>query len=111
MQPYEIRRGHQKNLQGGRLREIATECFGEAKEAEDRVVCRFGALALLAAWVDGNTLYVDTDMKKDVPDDVARSTIRAYNDFLERATGYTAKERAKKAQDRAKAAASRASGS
>ncbi len=103
VQPYDIRRGHQKNLHGDGLREIASECFGEAREAGGKVVCRYGALAQLTVWIDGQVLCIDTDMRKDVPDDVARSTIRAYNDFLERATGYTAKERAKKAQERAKA--------
>ncbi len=73
------------------------------EEAGGKVVCRYGALAQLTVWIDGQVLCIDSDMRKDVPDDVARSTIRAYNDFLERATGYTAKERAKKAQERAKA--------
>jgi hypothetical protein len=68
-----------------------------------KVVCRYGALIQFTVWTDGQVLYVDTDMRKDVPDDVTRSTIGAYKDFLERATGYTAEERAKRAQERAKA--------
>ncbi len=103
MQRYDIRRGHQKNIQEHGLRAIASECFGEAQEAGGKVVYRYGALAQLKAWTDGQVLNVDTDMRKDVPDEVARSTIRAYNDFLERAKGYTAKERAKRAQERGKA--------
>jgi hypothetical protein len=41
-------------------------------------------------------------MDPSVGDEVALSTIKAYNVFLERATGLTAKERAKKAQKKAK---------
>ena len=41
-------------------------------------------------------------MDPRVGDDVARSTIAKYNQFLEQATGYTAKERSKRAQEKAK---------
>jgi hypothetical protein len=41
-------------------------------------------------------------MDPTVPDDVAGSTIKAFNTFLERVTGYTAKERGKRAQKKAK---------
>jgi hypothetical protein len=41
-------------------------------------------------------------MDPTVNDDVALQTIRAYNTFLERATGYSAKERGKRAQKKAK---------
>ncbi len=81
MQRYDIRRGRQKNIQEDGLRAIASECFGEAQGAGGKVVCRYGALAQLQAWTNGQVLYVDTDMRKDVPDEVARSTIRAYDVF------------------------------
>src|SRR3989454_7585900 len=41
----------------------------------------------------GKKLYVDTSMKAGVADHIATDTIKAYNTFLERATGLTAKER------------------
>jgi len=44
-------------------------------------------------------------MNPKVPNDVAAETVRRYNRFLETLTGYTAKERAKKSQKAAKAAA------
>jgi hypothetical protein len=43
-------------------------------------------------------------MDPTVANDVAAQTIKAYNTFLERATGYNAKERGKRAQKKAKEA-------
>ena len=102
MQKYDVRRGQEKNLQTPQLTDLATEVFGGAGEERGKVVASFGALAKLTVWLEGKILCVDTQMKTDVPNDVASDTIRRYNAFLERATGYTAKERAKKAQEKAK---------
>src|SRR5207244_11221296 len=59
-------------------------------------------LEKMVVWTDGKKLFVDTTMKSGVPDHVATDTIKAYNAFLERATGLTAKERGKRAQQAAK---------
>jgi hypothetical protein len=102
MRDYEIRRGIAKNLEGDGLRKIAADVFGDARLDAGKVATTFGALEKLVAWTDGKRLFVDTAMKTDVPDHVATDTIKAYNTFLERATGYTAKERGKRAQGAAK---------
>lgn len=102
MREYEIRRGSAKNLEGDGLRNIAADVFGEAGADGARVSVVFGALEKLVAWTDGRRLFVDTTMKTDVPDHIATNTIKAYNTFLERATGFTAKERGKRAQAAAK---------
>ncbi len=102
MRAYELRRGHGKNLEGDRLRAIAAETFGSATSEGGRVVATFGAIEKLTAWTDGKQLFVDMVMKAGVPDDVATDTISRNNRFLEAATGYTAKERGKKAQEAAK---------
>ena len=103
MRAYELRRGWGKNLAGDSLRAIAAETFGSAKTEDGKVVTSFGAATRLSAWTDGKSLFVDTEMNPKVPDDVARKTITAFNRFLEAATGYNAKERAKRAQQSAKA--------
>jgi hypothetical protein len=103
MRAYELRRGWAKKLGGGSLKALAASAFGSASEEAGKVVARFGACARLTAWTDGKSLFVDTEMTANVPDDVARSTITAFNAFLEQATGYNAKERAKRAQQSAKA--------
>ena len=79
------------------------EIFGNVDKKEDRYVSSFGALKELRAWQGGkNVLCVETEMDPSVDDETAQRTIKAYNTFLERATGYTAKERGKRAQKKAK---------
>lgn len=102
MRAYELRRGHGKNLEGDKLRAIAADTFGSAAADGGKVVVSYGAVEKLTTWTDGKQLFVDMVMKTGVPDDVATDTITRNNRFLGAATGYTAKERAKKAQDAAK---------
>ncbi len=102
MRAYELRRGQGKNLEGDGLRAIAAETFGSASTEGTKVAVSFGAIEKLTAWTDGKQLFVDMVMKTGVPDDVATDTISRNNRFLEAATGYSAKERAKKAQEAAK---------
>ncbi len=102
MRDYELRRGVAKNLEGDGLRRLAAEVFGEAGTDGVKIIVSYGALEKMLAWTDGKRLYVDTAMKTGVPDHVATDTIKAYNTFLEKATGYTAKERGKRAQGAAK---------
>lgn len=102
MQKYDVRRGHEKDLDGAQLKNLALQAFGAASEEQGKVVASFGALAKLTIWLDGKSLCVETQMKTDVPNEVAGETIKKYNSFLEEATGYTAKERAKRAQGKAK---------
>ena len=102
MREYELKRGFGKTLEGDGLRRIAAETFAQAGTDDGRVVVSFGAIERMVAWTDGKRLFVDTAMKVGAPDDVATETIKAYNTFLEKATGYTAKERSKKAQAAAK---------
>ncbi len=56
----------------------------------------------MSVWFDGKTLYVDTNMERDVDTETAAATIRAYNTFLEQATGFTAKQRRQRIQKKAK---------
>lgn len=104
MREYELRRGVAPTLEGDGLRKLAAETFPEAEAGMegDKVLVSFGAIERMAAWTDGKRLFVDTTMKPGVPDHVATETIKAFNSFLEKATGYTAKERSKKAQQAAK---------
>jgi len=102
MRAYELRRGHSKDLEGDKLRVIAEQVFGTATADGEKVVVSFGAIEKMTTWTDGKQLFVDMVMKSGVPDGVATDTISRNNRFLEAATGLTAKERAKKAQDAAK---------
>ena len=98
-----MRRGWGKRMAGEGLRAAAAETLGSSEERDGKVSASFGACTRLTAWTDGKSLFVETEMNPGVPDDVAQKTISAFNRFLEAATGYNAKERAKKAQQSAKA--------
>lgn len=102
MRAYELRRGHAKNLEGDKLRAIAADAFGSATAEGGKVVLSFGAIDKMTVWTDDKQLFVDMLMKPGVPDGVATDTITRNNRFLEAATGYTAKERSKRAQQAAK---------
>ena len=103
MQDYEIRRGHQKELEGGKLRQMMQEAFGNVAEEGAFLVSKYGAISKLTVGWDGkNTLKVDTQMDPNVAPDVAQTTIKKYYEFLERTTGFTSKERGKRLQKKAK---------
>lgn len=102
MQAYEIKRGHFKNLEGDGLRKLLEETFGDVKVDGERLRVSYGAIREMTVWTDGKMLYVDTTMERSVDDQTAAATIRAYNSFLERATGFTSKQRRERLQKRAK---------
>ena len=103
MQEYEVRKGHQENISPDKLSAIMREVFGKVEERDGKLFSSFGALKELWAWpCKKNTLCVETKSDPSVSDEVAQQTIKAYNAFLERATGFTAKERSKRLQKKAK---------
>jgi len=103
MQEYEVRRGHQENIQPEKLKTHMREVFGNVQEKDGKLVSSFGALKELTAWpCKKNALCVDTVMDTSVENDVAQSTIKAYNTFLEKATGFSSKDRGKRLQKKAK---------
>jgi hypothetical protein len=51
-----------------------------------------------------DTLLVETEAKEGVPDEFIVDTNARFRCFLEKATGYTAKQRVKKAQEAVKSA-------
>ncbi|HTT45038.1 MAG TPA: DUF5611 family protein [Thermoplasmata archaeon] len=96
MQNYPVRASERKNLTLPSLEQVLKECFGEAHIDGDSAVSSFGAISRIAVRPIGRELAVDPTMDPKVPEEVARETIRRYNLFLESATGYSAKERAKR---------------
>lgn len=96
MQTYPVRASHRANLALPALERVLKESLGTASVEGDGVVASFGAISRLVARPSGRDLSVALTMDPKVPEDVARETIRRYNDFLEAATGFSAKERAKR---------------
>ncbi len=100
---YDIKRGHFKNIEGGKLKELMEDIFGSIKEKEEKLISDFGAIEHLEVWTEGKTeLWVDIEMDKDPDEDVAMDTISRWNDFLLKATGFDAKQRSKRAKKKAK---------
>lgn len=101
---YDVKRGHFENIEGDKLKELMEETFEEVKEdGEKLIVDDDGAISHLEVWTEGRTgLWVDLEMDDDVENDVASKTISKWNDFLEEATGFTAKKRKKRAKKKAK---------
>jgi hypothetical protein len=103
MQEYDIRRGHEKELEGGKLKAMMQEAFGNVAEEGCMLISSFGALTKLTVGWDGkNILNVETAMETNVAPDVAQSTVKTYYAFLEKVTGFTSKERGKRLQKKAK---------
>jgi len=96
VQKYPVRATARNNLRLPALEEILRSCFGEAHTEGDLAVAAYGAISRIAVRAEGRELLVDPTMNPQVAEEVARETIRRYNDFLETATGFSAKERAKR---------------
>ncbi len=96
MQNYPVRAQARANLNPDALERILRAHFGAATVSGDVVTATYGAIEQLRARVEGKELGIDLRMNPKVPDEVARDTIARYNRFLEEATGYSAKERAKR---------------
>lgn len=96
MQNYPVRTAERRNLNLPALEEVLRSCFGEAHVEGEWAVSSYGAISRLAVRPAGRELTVDPTMNPKVAEDVARETIRRYNQFLETATGFSSKERAKR---------------
>ncbi|MGA7922776.1 MAG: DUF5611 family protein [Thermoplasmata archaeon] len=96
MQHYPVRPSHRRTLTTAHLEEVCRETFEEVAVADERIVGKFGAIARLQTWPDGKELAVDLVMDSSVPEPVQQETIRRFNRFLEAATGFSAKERARR---------------
>lgn len=96
MQRYPVRRTHLKKLTATEISRLLGVHFHLRPGPEGISEAYFGAVARLTARVEGKELEVDVQMDPRVPEEVARETIRRYNAFLEEATGFNSKERAKR---------------
>ncbi len=82
-----------------RIRELLAGNFpAEIKEESGRLDINYGAFARLIVWIDNKKLCVETESARGIADDVILDTNKRYRVFLEGATGFSAKERLKKAK-------------
>lgn len=96
MQLYPVRTSHRAQLTLPHLTELCRTCF-DAGEADGQAVSvAWGAIARLKTWPEKKGLAVEVTMDPKVTPEVAGETVRRYNRFLEAATGFSSKERAKR---------------
>ena len=96
MQKYPVRPAQRARLNADGLESLCRELFENVAREDGKIRASFGAIASLGVWPEGRELAVELAMNPNVPDPVQRETIRRYNVFLEQATGFSAKERAKR---------------
>jgi hypothetical protein len=100
MQEYPVKRGLTQDL-GTRMVDALNECFGaEVRQAGNHYQISYGALKLLDVSIGktGKTLIVHTESNTDASDEVILDTNRKFRRYLDIATGYSTKERLKKAK-------------
>jgi hypothetical protein len=103
MQVLDIKRGHYQNIEGAKLEELMKEIFGSVDRDGDKLVANYGAMQPITAWVKSKKeLCVDIVTATGIDDQTVLETIRLKNDFLQRATGFSTKERSKRLQKKAK---------
>ncbi len=99
MNEYDIKRGHYEKIEGSNLEIMMKDSFESVKKEGEKLVSSFGALEKIIVWTEGKKiLCVETKMNTNVDDKTATETVRKYNQFLGRATGFSAKERRKRAK-------------
>jgi hypothetical protein len=96
VQRYPVRRSHLRRLTDEEIDRLLRVHFTVQPGTGGVPEARFGAIAHLTARPVDKELEIDVRMDPKVPEEIARETIRRYNAFLEEATGFTAKERAKR---------------
>ncbi len=95
---YKFKRGFKP--EGERVRNVMEEVFQVApQENGGKYVLNYGAIKELKAWVSDKKLFVETESDRNVKDErIILDTNKKFRDFLEEATGFTAKERLKQAK-------------
>jgi hypothetical protein len=94
---FEIKRGHAKNIEDGKLGAILKDAFGNCKDlGGGKYEATLGPL-VVRTWIDGKALALDANNPTQIDDDTATKVVRARNQFLEAATGFDAKARKKRA--------------
>jgi len=100
MQEYPIKRGLTKDLEERVAAELKN-CFGiEPEKTGNSYAVRYGALKKLQAICGpgGKTLVVNTESDMSVSDEVIIDTNKRFRKFLDAATGFSTKERVKRAK-------------
>ena len=100
---YDIKKGWYKNIEGPALEELMRGVFGNVSREGDALVSSYGALRSITVKVlSKTTLDLVTAAGSAASDEEILDTKRRLNEFVEKATGFNAKQRMKRAQQKAK---------
>lgn len=101
---YDIKRGWYKNIEGDLLAKMMEDVFGNVTPEGELLVSSYGVLARIEVRVLAKDKMEIVTVNRDGPsgDDEILDSKRRLNLFAEKATGFDAKTRMKRAQKKAK---------
>ncbi|WP_348304352.1 DUF5611 family protein [Methanothrix sp.] len=89
---YSFKRGFKPDME--RIRKVLEEEFPtDIKEADGMLSLSFGALKSIQVSINNKKLNVSTESDSDAKDVQILDTNKRFRNFLEKATGYNAKQR------------------
>ena len=95
---FEVKRGHAKNIEGAKLGGVLKAAFGNMKDlGGGKFEATLGPLTV-RTWMDGKAIAFESNNPTTIDDATATEVVRARNQFLQNATGFSAKERVKRAK-------------
>ncbi|MCD4841030.1 MAG: DUF5611 family protein [Methanosarcinales archaeon] len=97
MKEYKLKRGFKPEMD--RIKEVLQDSFQVPVTEEDgKLIVSYGALKQVEASIVDKKLCVDTTPNPNVTDEEILETNKKFRNFLDNATGYTAKQRVSKAK-------------
>jgi hypothetical protein len=92
MQQYKFKRGFSRDRD--RILAVLRECFPvNVEEREGKFMLSYGALNQMQVWIAEDKLCVETKSNLNADSATILDTNKRFRVFLEKATGYTAKQR------------------
>ncbi len=89
---YPFKRGFKPDIT--RIRKVLEDEFPcDIKEENGKLLLSYGALKSIEVWIENKKLSVLTESAPGASDDLVLDTNKRFRNFLEKATGYTAKQR------------------
>ena len=89
---YPFKRGIKPDIE--RIQKALEEEFlTDIRNEDGKLTLSYGAMKSIAVWVENKRLNVVTESAQGLSDSVILDTNKRFRDFLEKATGYTAKQR------------------
>ena len=102
---YDIKRGWFKNIEGDLLEKMMADVFGDVRKEGDVLVSSYGVLDRIEVKILAKDKLDIATVNKEgcaVDDAAILDSKRRLNEFAEKATGFDAKARMKRAQKKAK---------